>query len=226
MVQSGSSDVNFSASAAISQSFDVNTMQVSPGSTMYWTPVCDPAFKPHVGMLFNNLNDGMRFYDQYASICGFESRKSSQHRARDGVIVWKHMVCNRQGFKNVTKAKTVASKSDSCKNADLDNQLSTENEDFTAANELCESDGSANEDQPDVEDLPTPGVCVDDEDKKRRTVSNRCDCKARVVFRLACMNGYKITFFEERHNHSMSSASSMPFLKVNRKLDIGHQFFF
>ncbi|CAH9117587.1 unnamed protein product, partial [Cuscuta europaea] len=162
----------------------------------------------------------MHFYEQYASICGFESCKSSQHRARDGIIVWKHMVCNRQGFKNVSKAKTVASNIESCKNVDLDDQLSNEIEDFTTENESCESDGSENEDRPHGEDLPTPGVCVDDDENKRRTVSNRCDCKARVVYRLVGMNGYTITFFEERHNHSMSSLSSMPFLKVNRKLDI------
>ncbi|CAH9054178.1 unnamed protein product [Cuscuta epithymum] len=220
-----SNDVPFSASAAVSQSFDVNTMQVSPGSTMYCTPDCDPAFKPRVGMLFNTLRDGMRFYEQYAKVCGFESRKSSQKRARDGVIVWKHMVCNRQGFKNVSTSKTVAPKSDSCKNVDLDNEFSVENEEFMTDIESCESDGSENEEEPHVEDLPTPGVCVDDDKKTRRTVSNRCDCKARPVFRLAGMDGYQIKLFEERHNHSMSSPSSLPFLKVNRKLDIGHQKF-
>ncbi|CAH9107077.1 unnamed protein product [Cuscuta epithymum] len=81
-------------------------MHVFPGSTMYCTPDCDPAFKPCVG-------------------------KSSQKRARDGTIVWKHMVCNRQGFKNVSKLKTVAPNSESCKNVDLDNQFSGENEEFT-----------------------------------------------------------------------------------------------
>ncbi|CAH9082794.1 unnamed protein product, partial [Cuscuta europaea] len=202
------------------QSFDVNTMQVSPGSTMYCTPDCDPAFKPHVGMLFNNLHDGMSFYDQYAKICGFESRKSSQKRARGGVILWKHMVCNRQGFKNVSKSKTVAPNSDSCKNVDLDNECSGENEEFIIKNESCESDGPENEEEAHVEDLATPGVCVDDDKKTRHTISNRCDCKARAVFRFVGMDGYKIKFFEERHNHSMSSPSSLPFLKINRKLDI------
>ncbi|CAH9064884.1 unnamed protein product [Cuscuta epithymum] len=135
------------------------------------------------------------------------------------------MVCNRQGFKNVSKSKTVAPNSDSCKIVDLDNECSGENEDFIIENESCEFDGSENEEEAHVEDLPTPGVCVDDDKKTRRTVSNRCDCKARAVFRLAGMDGYKIKFFEERHNHSMSSPSSLPFLKANRKLDIGHKKF-
>ncbi|CAH9108718.1 unnamed protein product [Cuscuta epithymum] len=61
MVPSVSNDVPFSASTSISQSFDVNSMKVSPGSTMYWTPDCDPALKPCVGMLFKTLHDGMLF---------------------------------------------------------------------------------------------------------------------------------------------------------------------
>ncbi|CAH9112357.1 unnamed protein product [Cuscuta europaea] len=155
---------------------------------MYWTPDCDPALKSRVGMLFNNLRDDMFFYDQIAPVCGFDSRKSSQQKARDDVIVWKYMVCNRQGFKNVSKSTTVAPNTDSCNNVDLANQLTSDNEDFTIENESCESDGCETEEQHDVEGLPNPGVCVNDEEKKRRRVSNRCGCRAHAVFRLADMN--------------------------------------
>ncbi|CAH9073013.1 unnamed protein product [Cuscuta europaea] len=98
------------------------------------------------------------------------------------------MVYKRHGFKNVNKAKTVTSTSESFKNFDLDNHFSTEND-------SCDSYGSENEDQTHVEDLPSPGVCVNDDEKKRRRISNRCDCKARAVYKLAGMNQYKNTFF-------------------------------
>ncbi|CAH9094181.1 unnamed protein product [Cuscuta europaea] len=85
------------------------------------------------------------------------------------------MVCNRQSFKNVSKSKTVAPNSDSCKNVDLDNECSGENEEFIIENESCESDGSENKEEAHVEDLATPGICVDDDKKTRHTVSNRYD---------------------------------------------------
>ncbi|CAH9104821.1 unnamed protein product [Cuscuta europaea] len=60
---------------------------------------------------------------------------------------------------------------------------------------------------------------------KRRRVSNRVGCKARLVMRLHGVDRYIVTLFEERHNHPMTSIPSSPFLKVNRALDIGHQNF-
>ncbi|RAL45828.1 hypothetical protein DM860_009692 [Cuscuta australis] len=59
----------------------------------------------------------------------------------------------------------------------------------------------------------------------RRRVPNRTGCRARVIFRLCGSVGYKITSFEERHNHPMLSSFSRPFLKINRNVDIGHQKF-
>ncbi|CAH9112161.1 unnamed protein product [Cuscuta epithymum] len=245
-METDSNDVGFSASSAISQPVDVQTMHLSPGSTMYWTPECDPAVKPCVGMLFNNLHEAKVFYDHYASVCGFETRIFSSSKAPDGgVIVWRYLVCNREGFKNVSKSRKDASNNNLCKtthnndgciNEDADNEATHENE--SSESEGGEIDGQPSvqdlqnpvlggeiDGQPSGQDLRTPALCIKDE-KQRRRVSNRIGCKARLVLRFAGANTYMVTLFEEKHNHCMASSSSMPFLKVNRKLDIGHQKFF
>ncbi|CAH9080202.1 unnamed protein product, partial [Cuscuta europaea] len=184
-METDSNDVGFSASSAISQPVDVQTMHLSPGSTMYWTPECDPAVKLCVGMFFNNLREAKVFYDDYASVCGFETRIFSSSKAPDGVIVWRYLVCNREGFKNVSKSRKDASNNDRCKtthnnsgciNEDADNELNHENE-------SSESEGGEIDGQPSRQDLKTLALCVDD-DKKRRRVSNRIGCKARLVLRL------------------------------------------
>ncbi|XP_031096905.1 protein FAR1-RELATED SEQUENCE 5-like [Ipomoea triloba] len=60
---------------------------------------------------------------------------------------------------------------------------------------------------------------------KRRRVSNRTGCKARIVFKFIGSLGYVVKKFEERHNHYMSSILAKQFLKVNRNIEMGHQKF-
>ncbi|XP_031120342.1 protein FAR1-RELATED SEQUENCE 5-like [Ipomoea triloba] len=60
---------------------------------------------------------------------------------------------------------------------------------------------------------------------KRRRVSNRTGCKARIVFKFIGSFGYVVKKFEKRHNHCMSSILAKQFLKVNRNIDVGHQKF-
>ncbi|XP_031096902.1 protein FAR1-RELATED SEQUENCE 5-like [Ipomoea triloba] len=62
-------------------------------------------------------------------------------------------------------------------------------------------------------------------DAKRRRVSSRVGCKAKVVFKFIPKGCYSVHFFEERHTHSMCSSIAKQFLKVNRNLDVGHQIF-
>ncbi|XP_031106194.1 protein FAR1-RELATED SEQUENCE 5-like [Ipomoea triloba] len=59
---------------------------------------------------------------------------------------------------------------------------------------------------------------------KHRRTSNRVGCIAKIIFRL---NGeaYEVVSFEERHTHDLCGDSYKPFMKMNRKLDIGHQHF-
>ncbi|XP_019152424.1 PREDICTED: protein FAR1-RELATED SEQUENCE 5-like [Ipomoea nil] len=61
--------------------------------------------------------------------------------------------------------------------------------------------------------------------QKRRRVSNRVGCKARIVFKNDQTRGYWVFSFEERHTHVLCTPLSRQFMKVNRKLDFGHQAF-
>lgn len=60
---------------------------------------------------------------------------------------------------------------------------------------------------------------------KRRRVSRRVSCKARLVLKYGGSDGYFVDEFIERHNHNMVSKSFRPFMKVNRNLGIRHQNF-
>ena len=48
-------------------------------------------------MIFNSLSEGIKFYEDYASACGFISHSCTNKKGEDGVTIWKHMVCNRKG---------------------------------------------------------------------------------------------------------------------------------
>ncbi|XP_019184054.1 PREDICTED: protein FAR1-RELATED SEQUENCE 5-like [Ipomoea nil] len=121
-------------------------LEISPGLTKYWCPVCADSLKPIVG-------------------------QHSIRKIRDGVAVEKHVVCNRQGFK-----QTVSS---------------------VAKTTLA----------------------------RRRRVTNRVGCKAKVVIKRKSNGLYVVHYFEERHTHSMCSITARQFLKVNRSFDAGHQMF-
>ncbi|XP_019158514.1 PREDICTED: protein FAR1-RELATED SEQUENCE 5-like [Ipomoea nil] len=60
---------------------------------------------------------------------------------------------------------------------------------------------------------------------RRRRVTNRVGCKAKVVIKRKSNGLYVMHYFEERHTHSMCSIIARQFLKVNRSLDAGHQMF-
>ncbi|XP_019172755.1 PREDICTED: protein FAR1-RELATED SEQUENCE 5-like [Ipomoea nil] len=78
---------------------NVCDLEISPGLTKYWRPVCTDSLKPLVGQPFHSLDGAIVFYKQYAGTVGFDYRQSSIRKSRDGVVVEKHVVCNRQGFK-------------------------------------------------------------------------------------------------------------------------------
>ncbi|XP_019163445.1 PREDICTED: protein FAR1-RELATED SEQUENCE 5-like [Ipomoea nil] len=60
---------------------------------------------------------------------------------------------------------------------------------------------------------------------KRRRPSNRVGCSAHFKFNTDGDSGYKVTSFEERHTHCLCEEQLKPFMKVNRKLDMGHKEF-
>ncbi|XP_057791280.1 protein FAR1-RELATED SEQUENCE 5-like [Salvia miltiorrhiza] len=67
-------------------------------------PECDDSLKPRVGLVFPTLEVAEEFYDNYARDCGFETRKGSIRRTKDGTIRKRWMYCNREGgyYKIVT----------------------------------------------------------------------------------------------------------------------------
>ncbi|KAH6787518.1 hypothetical protein C2S52_007070 [Perilla frutescens var. hirtella] len=60
---------------------------------------------------------------------------------------------------------------------------------------------------------------------KRRTVSNRVDCKARVIFKFSGRDGYVVSKLIEQHTHTLVPDSYKHFMKMNSNLDNGHKKF-
>ncbi|KAH6780607.1 hypothetical protein C2S52_011844 [Perilla frutescens var. hirtella] len=60
---------------------------------------------------------------------------------------------------------------------------------------------------------------------KKRRVSKRSNCRARIVFRFYCEKGYIVKLFEERHYHPLVSDDFKRFMKVNINLDDVHKNF-
>ncbi|XP_074315624.1 protein FAR1-RELATED SEQUENCE 5-like [Silene latifolia] len=59
-------------------------------------------FTPYVGMQFGDMEEAITFYKVYALGIGFDVRKYTTKKWRDGTIKSKLLVCNREGF---TKTK-------------------------------------------------------------------------------------------------------------------------
>lgn len=59
--------------------------------------------------------------------------------------------------------------------------------------------------------------------KKRRRMSKRVGCMARMVLRYSAGEGYVVKKFVESHNHTFVSEHLRHFMKVNRNLDFIHQ---
>ncbi|VFQ89133.1 unnamed protein product [Cuscuta campestris] len=60
---------------------------------------------------------------------------------------------------------------------------------------------------------------------RRRRISKRIGCMARVAFRILGHDGYVLSIFEEQHNHPLTSLPYRPFLRINRNIDLGHKKF-
>lgn len=56
--------------------------------------------EPYVGMEFESEESAKVFYDAYASRLGFIIRVDAFRRSmRDGSVVWRRLVCNKEGFR-------------------------------------------------------------------------------------------------------------------------------
>ncbi|KAK1369832.1 hypothetical protein POM88_035924 [Heracleum sosnowskyi] len=56
--------------------------------------------------------------------------------------------------------------------------------------------------------------------KRRRTVSNRCGCGAKIILRVVSGKTYRISTFVEEHNHDLVPKSGRQFMRVNRQMSI------
>ncbi|XP_074278452.1 protein FAR1-RELATED SEQUENCE 5-like [Silene latifolia] len=70
--------------------------------------IVESQFTPYVGQQFEIIEEAVEFYKMYALACGFDVRKYTTKKWRDGTIKSKLLVCNREGFtyaKKVSKCK-------------------------------------------------------------------------------------------------------------------------
>lgn len=58
--------------------------------------------EPYVGMEFESEEAAKVFYDAYATSLGFIMRVDAFRRSmRDGKVVWRRLVCNKEGFRKL-----------------------------------------------------------------------------------------------------------------------------
>ncbi|XP_021743201.1 protein FAR1-RELATED SEQUENCE 5-like [Chenopodium quinoa] len=64
-----------------------------------WVPMCEDELKPKIGMEFESLEEGEKFYKNYAHHVEFSVRKSSNKKGDNGENKYKKLVCYKEGFK-------------------------------------------------------------------------------------------------------------------------------
>ncbi|XP_047939824.1 protein FAR1-RELATED SEQUENCE 11-like [Salvia hispanica] len=57
---------------------------------------CRSDLKPYVGKLFESVEDDVSFYEEYANLCRFDTRRFG-HKLSNRVKTWQTLVCSRQG---------------------------------------------------------------------------------------------------------------------------------
>ncbi|KAK1363491.1 hypothetical protein POM88_039052 [Heracleum sosnowskyi] len=60
---------------------------------------------------------------------------------------------------------------------------------------------------------------------RRRSISKRCGCQAKVIFKFVSGDGYRISVFVEDHNDELASVEGMQFLRVNRQMSFASRKF-
>lgn len=53
---------------------------------------------------------------------------------------------------------------------------------------------------------------------RRRTLSSRCGCEAKIVLKLVANQIYRISFFVEVHNHDLVPRARRQFMRSNREM--------
>ncbi|KAK1358858.1 hypothetical protein POM88_043332 [Heracleum sosnowskyi] len=86
---------------------------------------------------------------------------------------------------------------------------------------VCSKAGSAdNSSSRDDDDIEPEASRISDTvgpvKKKRRTVSGKCECSAKLVLKNVALKGYVVSHFEDNHNHPFANDSEKHFLRGNR----------
>ncbi|KAG6630960.1 protein FAR1-RELATED SEQUENCE 5 isoform X3 [Carya illinoinensis] len=84
-----------------SMSEDGDMMESSNGKELLTTEESSD-IEPYVGMEFESEEAAKVFYDAYATRLGFIMRVDAFRRSmRDGKVVWRRLVCNKEGFRKL-----------------------------------------------------------------------------------------------------------------------------
>lgn len=96
----------------MSSSYDDSILETT---TIAYFPTCPDGMKPIIGQKFSNLEDGVKFYKVYASVCGFDVRMGTRRKSDDGVVKHRYVLCNREGERLGHFSRPVQSDDDSNK---------------------------------------------------------------------------------------------------------------
>ncbi|XP_074293694.1 protein FAR1-RELATED SEQUENCE 5-like [Silene latifolia] len=77
---------------------DVLDETIPPVSEEDFCKQFEDVFTPYIGMEFGDIEEAITFYKVYALGVGFDVRKYTTKKWRDGTIKSKLLVCNREGF--------------------------------------------------------------------------------------------------------------------------------
>nr|GLL22007.1 E3 ubiquitin-protein ligase RNF14 isoform X3 [Ipomoea trifida] len=67
---------------------------------------CDESIKPFLGQRFSTLDEGVRYYKEYAAFVGFDVRSNTMKKNRYGDVEVKYLLCSREGY-TITKEQSL-----------------------------------------------------------------------------------------------------------------------
>nr|GMD39213.1 protein FAR1-RELATED SEQUENCE 5-like [Ipomoea batatas] len=79
------------------------TATYTSNDTKFWAPISEDSITPHIGQVFGTVEQGEVFYFEYDRAIGFDVRRSTVKKDRNGNTTVRHLVCSRQGFKQVVR---------------------------------------------------------------------------------------------------------------------------
>ena len=152
-------------------------------------PNCDKEFKPHLGMIFDSMKEGVELYKRYARHVGFSVRLSSETK-RKGVIYWKYCVCAIEGWHQQKEPELV---------------------ELEVPIDINDTDGSN-----DVQKLGESGVKAPAPQKRTLT---RGGCMACCIFKRTVEDKYEVAKLHEGHTHPLATPSKMHMLRSARDVN-------